>query len=101
MTWVAMVSIMLLAFAQNISFSIVSRSRNRNSMTYHLIAAIFSNGVWFLTFRSLVTQNMNFALFIPYTIGTVSGSLTGQKISMKIEKALNIGSDDHLQRKAA
>jgi len=89
-------TLMLLAFVQNISFSIVSRSRNRNNMTYHLIAAIFSNGVWFLTFRQLVTANMNLALFLPYTIGTVSGSLTGQKISMWIEKLIGATSDGHL-----
>jgi hypothetical protein len=95
---VAMISLMLLAFAQNISFSIVSRSRNRNNFTYHIIAAIFSNGIWFLTFRSLVTQNMNLALFVPYTIGTVSGSVTGQKISMWIEKLIGATSDGHLTK---
>jgi hypothetical protein len=94
------VTLMLLAFVQNVSFSIVSRSRNRNSMVYHLIAAIFSNGVWFLTFRYLVTSNMDFALFVPYTIGTVSGSLVGQKISMWIEKLIGATSDGHLVKGA-
>lgn len=83
---------MLLAFAQNISFSIVSRSRNRNSKVYHLVAAIFSNGVWFMTMSYLiVTKDMSWALFVPYTIGTVSGSVTGQAISMWIEQKLGIG----------
>lgn len=95
MIW-SIISLMLLAFAQNISFSIVSRSRNRNNINYHIIASIFSNAIWFLTFRSLVTNDMNFILFIPYTIGTVSGSVTGVKISMWIEKRLGAGSDDHL-----
>lgn len=90
------ITIMLLAFVQNVSFSIVSRSRNRDNMTYHLIAAIFSNGIWFLTFRQLVTADMSFALFVPYTIGTVSGSLVGQKISMWIERLLGASSDGHL-----
>lgn len=85
--------IMVLAFVQNISFTIVSRSRNRNNFTYHLVAAVFSNAVWFLTFRSLITNNMNLMLFVPYTIGTVSGSLTGQKISMKIEDWIGAKSD--------
>lgn len=93
---VGILLLMLLAFVQNVSFSIVSRSRNRNNMTYHLIAAIFSNGVWFLTFRHLVTANMDLALFVPYTIGTVSGSLVGQRISMFIEKLLGASSDSHL-----
>ncbi len=89
--------IMLLAFAQSVSFSVVSRSRNRSNQTYHLIAAIFSNGIWFLTFRQLVMSDMNFTLFIPYTIGTVAGSLFGVKVSMKIERSLGADSDSHLK----
>jgi hypothetical protein len=82
----------LMAYFQNVSFSIVSRSRNRNSKLYHFIAAIFSNGVWFVTMKYLViTQQMTWALFIPYTFGTVFGSSSGQAISMWIEKKLNIG----------
>lgn len=96
---VAWLTLMVLAFAQNISFSIVSRSRNRNSIRYHLIAAFFSNALWYLTFRSLVTQNMTLALFVPYTIGTMSGSVTGQKISMWIEKMIGATSDGHLEKK--
>ena len=88
----AVLVMMTMAFAQNVSFSIVSRSRNRDSKTYHFIAAIFSNGVWFMTMKYLiVTQNMTWLLFIPYTIGTVCGSVTGQAISMWLEKKLNIG----------
>lgn len=88
---------MALAFAQNTSFSIVSRSRNRNDMRYHLIAAVASNGIWFLTFRELVTHEMSFTLFIPYTIGTVAGSIFGVKISQHIEKWLGAESDSHLK----
>ncbi len=83
---------MMLAFAANTSYSIISRARNRNSMKYHLVAACYSNAVWFATMKFLiVTQSMTWLLFIPYTIGTVSGSLSGQAISMWIEKKLNIG----------
>jgi len=90
--------IALLAFAQNVSFTIVSRSRNRSNLKYHLIAAIASNGIWFLTFRQLVLGEMSLLLFIPYTIGTVTGSLVGAKVSMRIEQWLGAGSDDHLNR---
>lgn len=90
---------MLLAFAQSVSFSIVSRSRNRNNITYHIIASIFSNGVWFATFKNLLTADMSWILFIPYTVGTVSGSVTGVKISQKIEQWLGAESDSHLKSK--
>ena len=38
----------LLILAQNASFTTVSRARNSGSYSYHAIAAVFSNGVWFL-----------------------------------------------------
>jgi uncharacterized membrane protein YfcA len=78
--------ISFLAFLQNVTFSLVSRSRNRDNLTYHAISAILANFVWFFTFRELVTHDMNWTLFVPYTCGTVLGSLFGVKISMKIEK---------------
>ena len=81
-----LIKILLLAFVQNISFSIVSRSRNRNNKTYHIIASLFSNSIWFLTFRELILGEMNYILFIPYVIGTVIGNSYGMTISMKIEK---------------
>ena len=94
----AMITIGLLSYVQNISFSIVSRSRNRNNLNYHLIASTFSNGIWFLTFRKLVLSDMNFILFVPYLIGSVAGSLSGVKISMLIERWLGAYSDDHLKK---
>jgi len=89
-------TILALAFAQNVSFSVVSRSRNRNNLTYHLIAATASNAVWFLTFRQLVLSDMSFALFPFYCVGTVFGSLFGVKVSMRIERWLGAEADGHL-----
>lgn len=95
---VPLLTILGLAFLQNTSFSIVSRSRNRNNMKYHLIAAFFSNTIWFLTFRMLVRGDMNAILFIPYCIGTMLGSVFGVKISMWIESKLGAGADSHLNK---
>ena len=94
---IEIITLMLLAFAQSVSFSIVSRSRNRNHIVYHLVASFFSNAIWYLTFRSLVTNNMTLTLFFPYTAGTMAGSVTGVKISQKIEKWLGADSDSHLK----
>ncbi len=91
---------MFLAFLQNISFSIVSRARNRDSFVYHMIAAWFSNGVWFATLAYLVHFKLTWVLFIPYTCGTVAGSLTGTQISMFIERILGATSDSHLKQPA-
>lgn len=90
--------ILMLAFIQNISFSIVSRSRNRDNVKYHLFAATFSNTIWFLTFRQLVKSDMNFTLFLPYVLGTVLGSCFGVKISMWIEKILGASTENHLSK---
>jgi len=98
-TLIAILTILGLAFIQNISFSIVSRSRNRNNMKYHLIAAFFSNTIWFLTFRALIKGDMNFILFMPYCVGTMCGSLCGVKISIFIERLLGASADGHLEKK--
>lgn len=86
-----------LSFLQNVSFTVVSRSRNRSSFKYHMIASIFSNGIWFLTFRQLLLSDMSFVLFVPYTIGTVLGSLSGAKLSMWIENKVGARSDSHIK----
>jgi len=93
------ITLLLLALIQNVSFSLVSRSRNRDNMRYHIIASVFSNGIWFLTFRQLVVADMNLTLFIPYTIGTVLGSVSGVRISMWIEKLIGATSDSHITSK--
>lgn len=90
-------AVQLLALVQNTAFSMVSRSRNRNDIRYHLIASILSNSIWFLTFQQLLEYKMTFLLFIPYTVGTVTGSVWGAKISMVIERMLMAASDDHLE----
>ncbi len=82
------VTLILLAFIQNVSFTLVSRARNRDNTWYHMICSIFSNGVWFTTFGVLVNANMSWLLFIPYLIGTVSGSLFGAKVAIWIENKI-------------
>lgn len=96
--WVSVIVIMLLAFVQNISFTLVSRSRNRGNKRYHILAAIFSNSIWFLTFRELVKADMNFTLFLPYVFGTIMGSTFGMTISMRIENWLGASADGHLEK---
>lgn len=91
------VIMMFMAFCQNTSFSIVSRSRNFDSKLYHLCAAVGSNLIWFATLKYLaISHGMSWDLFIPYGIGSVAGSVNGQWISMKIEQWLGLTRDKHL-----
>lgn len=85
-------------FVQNVSFSIVSRSRNRDNLTYHLIASVLSNWVWFMTMRELVLAELSFVLAIPYILGSTLGSVAGVKVSMWVERWLGAGSDSHLKK---
>lgn len=90
-----MVTIAMLAFVQNVAFTLTSRSRNRDNLTYHTITAIFSNGIFFLTFRELILADMSWLLFVPYIIGTVSGSLFGAQIAFRIERLIGARADVH------
>ena len=96
---IAAITIIGLAFVQNISFSIVSRSRNRDNMKYHIIAATLSNVLWFLTFKQLILSDMAWYMLPGYALGTVAGSVYGVKISMKIEKWLGATADGHVAPK--
>ena len=94
---IAGITIMALAFIQNISFSLVSRSRNRDNMKYHIIASGFSNTIWFMTFKQLIMTDMSYYVLPFYMIGTIAGSVFGVKISMRIERWLGATSDGHLK----
>ena len=87
-TLISILTILVLTFIQNVSFTMVSRSRNRDNMKYHAICSVFSNGIFFITIRYLVAADLVLWLIVPYIIGTVSGSLFGATVSMKIEKFL-------------
>ena len=80
--------ILVLAFLQNIAFSMTGRSRNRDNMTYHALCAVASNGLWFATMGVLVVAEMSWWLAPFYIVGTVAGSVLGAKISMRIERLI-------------
>ena len=79
--------------AQQVAFSLVSRSRTRNNLTYHAIASIFSNGVWFLVFRQLQQGDWTADMYLPYAAGAALGSISGATASMAIERKLKIVSN--------
>jgi hypothetical protein len=73
----------LLLVLQNAAFTWVSRARNSGSYGYHAVAAIFSNGIWFLSNIFLIGMvakpDMPYSeltlLSVIYVGGTVTGSV--------------------------
>lgn len=80
-----------LTILQNASFTLVSRARNSNSILYHTIASVLSNGIWLLVIRQVVTNFDNWILMVTYLIGAVIGSISMHYIAMRyFEKPKNI-----------
>ena len=80
-----------LTILQNASFTLVSSARNSDSMMFHAIASILSNGMWLLVIRQVVTNFDNWILMVTYLIGAVIGSISIHYIAMKyFEKPKNI-----------
>ncbi len=83
--------------AQNFAFTFVSRARNSGSLRRHLIASVFSNGIWFLS-QTFIFSRM-FAMMTGkfghwqaigtgayYTAFTILGSLAAHHFALKTEK---------------
>lgn len=72
-----------LVILQNASFTLVSRARNSNSLLYHAIASVLSNGIWLLVIRQVVINFNNWQLMVAYVVGAVIGSVIMHHIAMK------------------
>lgn len=84
-------------FAQNYSFTYVSRARNSGSLWRHLKAAVFSNAIWIFSNMLMLgpmfdylTGKRGFGLAAIagaiYTVATVSGSVIAHVVAQKTEK---------------
>lgn len=72
-----------LVILQNASFTLVSRARNSNSLLYHTIASVLSNGIWLLVIRQVVMNLNNWQLMVTYLVGAVVGSISMHYVAMK------------------
>jgi hypothetical protein len=83
---------------QNFAFTFVSRARNSGSIMRHAVAAVFSNGIFFIQFAFMTEGIANaamhgylghlaqIAITLFYTVFTVIGSLTAHTYSLRSEK---------------
>lgn len=85
--------VMVLAYVQNMTYGLQSRSANRNSNAYHAIAALAANYVFFLNRKLLVTREVPMMLLAAYVFFTILGTLHGNTISMKIESLLGLSTE--------
>ena len=74
---------LLLVILQNASFTLVSRARNSNSISFHAVASVLSNGIWLLVIKNVVQNFDKPIMMIVYIIGSVIGSVSMHYISMK------------------
>jgi len=83
--------------AQNFAFTFVSRARSSGSLKRHVIAAIFSNGVWILQIQILFGAMMDYltgkhgllpqiGVGLYYTTFTVCGSVLAHYWALRTEK---------------
>lgn len=99
-----------LGFVQNVAFTFVSRGRNSGSLMYHLIAAIFSNGLYaallFVSIDQVAQAKANPTNFlVVYTLSTLAGSIFAHWLALRLEKGkakqVNDSSLDYLRRRIA
>lgn len=99
-----------LGFVQNIAFTFVSRGRNSGSLGYHLLASIFSNGIYaallFVSIDQVTQAKANPAAFLAvYTLATMSGSIFAHWLALRVErgKQRSVQEDrfEKLQRRVA
>ena len=87
----------LILLAQNFSFTYVSRARNSGSVSRHIKAAVFSNGIWFASQYIVFSKFMQYmsgaggwpmlvfaGLF--YTYHTITGSVLAHYHALRSEK---------------
>jgi len=96
----------LLGFFQNIAFTFVSRGRNSGSLGYHMVASLFSNGLWILMFMTAIgavtkAASPDLMFGVVYVLSTMSGSVFAHWLAMRLErgKGRNV-QEDELQQLA-
>lgn len=80
----------VLLVCQNAAFTWVSRARNSGSYSYHAIAAVFSNGLWFasqfvmlgIVLKPGLTSIQIVTYAVTYIAATVSGSVLMHWVSV-------------------
>ncbi|MCC6404862.1 MAG: hypothetical protein IT405_00540 [Candidatus Yanofskybacteria bacterium] len=87
------ITVMGLAYLQNTAYGLQSRSANRNSNAYHVLAALAASFTFFWSLRLLVRNELPPALLAPYVFATILGTLHANTLSIRIESALGLSAE--------
>ncbi|MDP3953798.1 MAG: hypothetical protein Q8Q06_00070 [bacterium] len=88
-----------LGILQNFFYALTTRASQRGNNWYIVITGLAGGLVFYVSVAYLFSKDMTMALFIPYTLSTTLGSVTGAFLSMIIEWTLGIKPDEHLKEK--
>ena len=80
----------ILVVLQSMSFTFVSRARNRNNYNLALVASVLSNTLWILVFSKLVPNLTDPVMCISYVAGMVAGTQMQMRISSKFFEKINL-----------
>lgn len=95
----ALLYIFFLSTLQNVAFTILSRSRNRDNIWYHAVSSVFANTLYFLIMKELILSEMDLNLLFGYISGTTIGSVYGSKFSMWFERKIGATADGNHKHK--
>ena len=108
-TVLMLVLLAIVAFIQNMMFTLVSRSRNSQDPNYHRYCAWGSNGVWFIC-QVMIVKNIWTAIHagqwwyaiiagVVYSLATTEGSVLMMKKLIKSESGKRrVGSNDKIDK---
>lgn len=79
-----------LVLAQSMSFTFISRARNRNNVKLAALASFFSNTTWIFVFRHIVLNLDDWVMYPLYVGAMVLGCVTQMKISRKFFEKMDL-----------
>ena len=80
----------ILTLAQSMSFTFVSRARNRSNIKIASIACLFSNITWILVFRHIAMNLDDLFMYPVYIIGMWLGTIIQMKISRRFFEKMDL-----------
>ena len=80
----------LLVVFQSMTFTFISRARNRNNVKLAVIASVFSNATWLLVFRHIALNLEDWFMYPIYVLAMTLGTLIQMKISIRFFEKMKI-----------